>query len=103
MSWLWEPKTGDLVKFRAEITNNPDIPVRVPRPTDRGYVKDHIRSSWLFLVLGQLDFNEKLSAAYAQEQQGDVDPVGPDTHQSYFWCLCGDGIVVLTRSSLVPA
>lgn len=103
MTWFWVPVAGDLVRFRQEISNNPDIPVRVPRPMGMGYVKDHIRSTWLFMVLGQLDHEQKLAAAYADEQQGDVDPVGPDTHQAYFWCLCGEGIVVLTRGSLVPA
>jgi hypothetical protein len=99
----WTPTAGDLVRFHPNISNHPDIPVRVPRPTQHGYVKDHIRSTWLFLVLGQLDHEEKLAAAYAQEQAGDLDPVAPDTHQAYFWCLCGEGIVVLTRGSLAPA
>lgn len=104
MTWPpWEPKVGDLVRFHASIASCPEIPVRVPRPTAMGYRKDHIASTGVFLVLGQLDFEEKLAAAYADEQQADCDPTGPNTHQSYFWALGRDGIVVLTRGSLEPA
>lgn len=105
MSRLWEPKVGNLVHFRRhEISNNPDIPVRVPRPTQHGYVKDHVRSTWLFLVFGQLDFEEKLAAAYAQEQAGGLDPVSVPTRTRHTSGACAArGVVVLTRQSLVPA
>lgn len=100
MNWLWKPKTGDLVRFRPELQQG--FPVRVPKPTARGYVKDTVRPEQVFIVLGELDFENKLQAAYAQEQQADLDPTGPDTHQSYFWALGKEGVIVLTRSSVVP-
>lgn len=100
---LWEPKSGDLVKFRcAEVGFKP--PVRVTKATFERFKKVIVPSEWLLLVLGQLDFETKLAAAYADEQQADCDPTGPDTHQSYFWCLAGtQGVYVIPRTLLEPA
>ena len=103
MSWPpWEPKVGDLVRIREEVSKH-RLPMRVAKPLGRGYAKVNIATAWVFLVLGQLDHEQKLTAAYAEETQADLDPIAPDTHQSYFWALCGEGIVVLTRSVLAPA
>lgn len=103
MSWPpWEPKVGDLVCFIKQIRID-NIPIRLAKATMERFTKVAVPNGRLFIVLGQLDFETKLAAAYADEQQGDLDPTGPDTHQSYFWCLCQDGVFVIGRRSLAPA
>lgn len=107
MTWPpWEPKVGDLVRFAPMFSDGPRserIPIRVAKATMERFVKVTVRCDGVFLVLGQLDFETKLAAAYADEQQGDLDPTGPDTHQSYFWCFGADGVLVINRRSLAPA
>lgn len=103
MSWPpWEPKVGELVRFHPTL-NHDGIPVRVAKATMERFVKVTVPGRSVFLVLGQLDFETKLAACYADEQQADLDPTGPDTHQSYFWCFGPDGVLVLSRKSLAPA
>ena len=83
--------------------NHEGIPVRVAKATMDRFRKVTVPGRSVFIVLGQLDFETKLAAAYADEQQADCDPTGPDTHQSYFWCFGPDGVLVLSRRSLAPA
>lgn len=104
MSWPpWEPKAGDLVRFHPKLVGDGRIPIRVAKATLERFSKVSIPPKGVFIVLGQLDHESKLAAAYADETQADLDPIEPDTHQSYFWCLGRDGVLVITRQALVPA
>lgn len=62
-----------------------------------------VSSRSVFIVLGELDPETRLVAAYAGKQQAHCDPIGPDTLQPCFWCFGPDGILVLSRMSLAPA
>ena len=98
---FWQPVAGDLVRFHPRVADL-QFKIQVAKPTLERIVKTSIGPGGIFIVLGQLDFEQKLEAAYADGCQADCDPTGPDTYQSYFWCLSSDSIVIIPRTFLAP-
>lgn len=100
---FWLPVPGDLVKFH-DLLCDLNFPIRIAKPTFQKFVKTTVTEKGVFLVLGQLDHEQKLAAAYADEKQAYADPCGPNTHEAYFWCLSSnnDNVIVIPRSFLRP-
>ena len=93
--------TGDLARFEPAMARQ-QLPIRVTRATHERFAKVNVRPNLVFIVLGRLDFDTKLRAAYADEQLSDLDPTGPNTQDPYFWCLSAEGVLIISRPALAP-
>lgn len=98
----WVPKSGDLVRFYpTKYGIRP--PTRVAKVTFERFKKVIIPPEWIFIVLGELDFETKLKAVYADEQQASSEPDGFDTYTPYLWCLAGqNGVYIIKQTLLMP-
>lgn len=96
----WQPKTGDLVKFNN--VRALGFPARVACKGSTGWTKTRQDMSFVLMIVYELELEDKIDAAFAEEDPS--DPVGVRCDQPYWGCMNESGkIIAVPQNFLEPA